>query len=93
MSFRTFNQRWLHPGMQSLMIFGIVALCQPWNLFLHRYGLTMIIIGLIGFMITGKIAPEERPDEDEAADRVFDVSDHHEGKAGGATRSGAGGGA
>ena len=64
MSFRAFNQRWLHPAMQTLMILGIVALCQPWNLFLHRYGVTMIIIGLVGFMITGKIPPEQKPEEE-----------------------------
>lgn len=84
MSFRAFNQRWLHPAMQGLMIFGIIALCQPWNFFLHRYGVTMIIVGLVGFMITGKIAPEEVEEEDDHDDhaRVFDVSDHHDGKAG-----------
>ena len=83
MSFRAFNQRWLHPFTQGLMIFGIIALCQPWNLFLHRYGVTMILIGLVGFMVTGKIAPEEKPEGDDAGapDHVFDVSDHREGKA------------
>ena len=81
MSFRAFNQRWLHPAMQALMIFGIIALCQPWNLFLHRYGLTLILIGLVGFMITGKIGPAVPKNPDGA----FDVSDHSEGKAGGAS--------
>lgn len=42
------------------MIFGIIALCQPWIFFLHRYGVTMIIVGLIAFMITSKIAPEDK---------------------------------
>ena len=65
MSFRAFNQRWLHPAMQGLMIFGIIALCQPWNFFLHRYGVTLILIGLVGFLITLKIAPEEKPEEEE----------------------------
>lgn len=84
MTFRAFNQRWLHPATQTLMILGIIALCQPWNLFLHRYGVTMIIVGLVGFMITGKIPPEEKPDEDaHASDHAFDVSDHRDGKAGG----------
>ena len=64
MSFRAFNHRWLHPATQTLMIFGIIALCQPWNLFLHRYGVTLILIGLVGFMITGKISPPPRPDAD-----------------------------
>jgi hypothetical protein len=59
MTFRAFNYRWLHPFTQAVMIFGIIALCQPWNLFLHRYGVTIILVGLVGFMITGKIPPPE----------------------------------
>jgi disulfide bond formation protein DsbB len=37
---------------EIVMVLGIIALCQPWNLFLHRYGLTVIIIGLVTFMLT-----------------------------------------
>lgn len=59
MSFRAINQKYLEPGSQVLMVLGIVALCQPWNMLLHSYGLTIILIGLIGFNITSKIAPEE----------------------------------
>ncbi|MBB2974212.1 hypothetical protein [Mesorhizobium sp. RMAD-H1] len=77
MSFRTLNERWLHPVSQALMIFGIVALCQPWSFFLHRYGVTLILIGLVGFLITSKIAPASKRTDG----GVFDVSDHHEGKA------------
>ena len=32
-----------------MMILGIVALLQPWSLFLHRYGVTIILVGLVGF--------------------------------------------
>ncbi|SDA93400.1 hypothetical protein [Mesorhizobium qingshengii] len=60
MSFRAINQKYLEPGSQILMVLGIVALCQPWNMLLHTYGLTIILIGLIGFNITSKIAPEEK---------------------------------
>ena len=42
------------------MVLGIVALCQPWNLFLHRYGLTIILIGLVTFMITGWFGARRR---------------------------------
>ncbi|MBN9071699.1 MAG: hypothetical protein J0H34_08850 [Rhizobiales bacterium] len=38
---------------EIVMIAGIVLLCQPWSLFLHRYGLTIIIVGLLTFMFTG----------------------------------------
>ncbi|SCB61809.1 hypothetical protein GA0061105_12425 [Rhizobium aethiopicum] len=55
MTLRAFNQKYLEPGSQYLMILGIIALCQPWNLFLHRYGMTMTLVGLIAFMVTTKI--------------------------------------
>jgi hypothetical protein len=62
MRFRAINQRWLVPGAQTLMIFGIIALCQPWVEPLHRYGLTIIIVGLVSFMNTTKIpAPKADP--------------------------------
>jgi hypothetical protein len=66
MTFRALNQKWLVPAAQTLMIFGIVSLCQPWSLFLHRFGLTMTIVGLIAFMVTSKIGPDpEAMDEDD----------------------------
>jgi len=76
MSFRDLNRRFLEPGSMWTMIFGIVALCQPWNLFLHRYGVLIILIGLVGFLITSHIGPAPKD-----TGKVFDVSDHHEGKA------------
>ena len=57
MGFREISQKYLEPGSQWLMIVGIVALCQPWNDFLHRYGVTMILVGLIGFNVFSKIKP------------------------------------
>ncbi|SFP66710.1 hypothetical protein SAMN03159463_04657 [Mesorhizobium sp. NFR06] len=66
MSFRTVNERYLLPASQILMVLGIVALCQPWSLSLHSYGVTIILAGLIGFNITSKIAPE-RSEETGAA--------------------------
>jgi hypothetical protein len=63
MTFRALNQKYLEPGSQLLMILGIIALCQPWNFFLHRYGLTMTLVGLIAFMVTTKIPREEKQDE------------------------------
>ena len=46
---------------EIVMVLGIVALCQPWNLFLHRYGLTIIIVGLLTFMFTGWFGSKEPP--------------------------------
>lgn len=49
---------------EIVMVVGIVALCQPWNLFLHRYGLTIVIVGLVTFMLTGWFGskPEDAPE-------------------------------
>jgi hypothetical protein len=64
---------------EIVMVLGIVALCQPWNLFLHRYGLTITIIGLLTFMFTGWFG-KPAAKKDDKQDGVFDVSDHHEGR-------------
>jgi hypothetical protein len=40
-----------------VMILGVIALCQPWNLFLHSYGATIILVGLILFNIFSRISP------------------------------------
>lgn len=73
MSFRELNQRFLAPAAQGLMIFGIISLCQPWSLFLHQYGVTLTLVGLIAFMVTSKIAPDPEKDEgfiDESLDTL-----------------------
>lgn len=64
MTFREINHRFLVPGAQWLMVFGIVALCQPWVEPLHRYGVTIILVGLIGFIVATKIPA---PPTDEGA--------------------------
>ncbi len=76
MSFRSVNQRYLAPAAQSLMIFGIISLCQPWSLFLHKYGVTLTLVGLITFMITSKIAPDAEAEED-YIDESVDILEIH----------------
>ena len=43
--------RRLEPTSQWVMVLGIIALVQPWSLWLHRYGVTITLLGLIGFSI------------------------------------------
>ncbi|MGN6305996.1 MAG: hypothetical protein ACTHNH_14335 [Mesorhizobium sp.] len=64
---------------EIVMVLGIVALCQPWSLFLHRYGVTIVIVGLVTFMFTNWFGKPGVTPED--TDGVFDVSDHNEGRA------------
>ena len=42
----------------ALMMFGIVALCQPWVEVLHRYSILLIILGLLAFNVFSRIKPE-----------------------------------
>jgi len=88
MSFRELNQRFLAPAAQGLMIFGIISLCQPWSLFLHQYGVTLTLVGLIAFMVTSKIAPD--PEKDEGfIDESLDTLEINENSASaGASRGG-----
>ena len=63
---------------EIVMVLGIVALCQPWSFFLHRYSVAIIIVGLLTFMFTGWFG---KPDgKTDSTDGAFDVSDHHEGR-------------
>jgi hypothetical protein len=67
MNLRVFNQKFLEPGSMTLMILGIIFLCQPWIEVLHQYSVTIMLIGLIGFNVAVHIpAPEKKViDEDE----------------------------
>lgn len=51
---------------EIVMVLGIVALCQPWSLFLHRYGLTVVIIGLVTFMLTNWFGAKVVTEDDDA---------------------------
>ena len=43
------------------MVVGIISLCQPWVEVLHRYGVTIILIGLVGFLVFSHIKPDAAP--------------------------------
>ena len=60
MAFRRLCSQVLEPLAMYTMIAGIVALCQPWSLLLHRYGVTITLLGLIGFLVFSHVpAPRE----------------------------------
>jgi hypothetical protein len=62
MTFRELSMRVFEPASMVLMIFGIIALCQPWIEILHRYGVTITLAGLIGFSVFSHIKPLPRED-------------------------------
>jgi hypothetical protein len=57
------HARRLEALAQWVMVLGIVALVQPWNPFLHRYGVTIILIGLAAFMVFSHV-PSPEPEEE-----------------------------
>ena len=63
MTFRELSARLLEPLSMYAMVFGIVALCQPWIEVLHRYGVTITLVGLIGFSVFSKIRPLPKEDQ------------------------------
>jgi len=65
MNLRVFNQRFLEPGAQLLMILGIIFLCQPWVAFLHEWSVLVMLIGLISFNVAVHIPPPEPSTVDE----------------------------
>ena len=70
MTFRQMNAKWFEPIAQWTMIAGVIFLCQPWIEVLHRYGLTIIILGLVAFLITSHVPPEPEAAEEEEEERV-----------------------
>ncbi|OWU68069.1 hypothetical protein [Marinibacterium profundimaris] len=70
MTFREKNQKYYEPAAQCLMIFGLIALCQPWIEPLHRYGVTITIVGLIAFLVTSHIPPEPEAEEEEEEELI-----------------------
>ena len=47
--------RQLELASMALMLLGIAALCQPWSLFLHRYSVLTIILGLLAFNVFSRL--------------------------------------
>lgn len=70
MTFREFNARWFEPAAQTTMIAGLVFLCQPWVEVLHRYGLTIIVVGLVCFMVASHIPPVPEAEDHEEDERI-----------------------
>jgi len=63
MNFRELSARVFEPASMYTMIVGIVALCQPWVEVLHRYGVAIMLLGLIGFSVFSKIKPLSKEDQ------------------------------
>jgi hypothetical protein len=57
LGFKQLSAKYFEPISQWIMIGGIISVVQPWNQFLHLYGITITLIGLVGFMVFSHIKP------------------------------------
>ena len=62
-AFRTFSNKVIVPVAMALMIFGFVALCQPWSELLHAYSVAMTLAGLVLFTIFARFRPPAKKTE------------------------------
>jgi hypothetical protein len=65
--FRRVSVKYLEPISMWVIILGIFSLCQPWSRFLHVYGLSITLAGLIGFIFFSHIKPPPEEEEGQAS--------------------------
>ena len=58
MNFRELSAKVLEPASQWVMLAGVVFLGQPWIEGLHRYSVTITLVGLVGFIVFSHIKPD-----------------------------------
>ncbi len=63
--FRQLSVKYFEPISMWVIIFGIFSLCQPWVLLLHVYGFSIILAGLVGFIVFSHIKPLPEEEEEE----------------------------
>ena len=61
--FRRLSNNFIVPFAMTLMIFGFVALCQPWSELLHEYSVTVTLAGLFLFTIFARFHPPAKKTE------------------------------
>ena len=69
--FRKISKKIIEPLTMVLIIIGIVALCQPWILILHRKGFLITGVGLALYMFFSHIKPLEEEEEEEEAETTL----------------------
>ena len=58
MTFKELSAKFLEPVSQWVMLAGVAFLCQPWIEVLHRYSVTIMLVGLVGFIVFSHIKPD-----------------------------------
>ncbi|UCB46362.1 MAG: hypothetical protein JSV25_02745 [Spirochaetota bacterium] len=69
--FKKLVKKVFEPISMGIIVVGIIALCQPWFLQLHRRGFIIIIVGLASFIIFSHFKqPVEEEKEEEAVEGI-----------------------
>ncbi|RKX97251.1 MAG: hypothetical protein DRP54_09285 [Spirochaetes bacterium] len=63
--FRRLSKKVFEPLAMGLIGLGIVSLCQPWVLLLHRKGFLITGIGLAMFIFFSHVKPPEEEEKHE----------------------------
>jgi hypothetical protein len=66
--FRKIVKKVLAPVSMLIIALGIVALCQPWVLFLHRKGFLITAAGLVLFIVFSHFKPPVEKEIEEATE-------------------------
>jgi uncharacterized membrane protein len=66
--FRKIVKKVLEPISMLIIALGIVALCQPWVLYLHRKGFLITSVGLVLFIVISHFKPPVEKEAEETAE-------------------------
>jgi hypothetical protein len=66
--FRKIIKKVLEPVSMLIIALGIIALCQPWVLYLHRKGFLITAAGLVLFIVFAHFKPPVEKEVEEAPD-------------------------
>ena len=71
--FRKISKKIIEPLTMVLIGIGIVALCQPWVLYLHRKGFLLTGAGLALYIFFSHVKPPVEEEEEEEGVEVESV--------------------
>jgi hypothetical protein len=66
--FRKIAKKIVEPLAMIIIGLGIIALCQPWILYIHRKGFLITAVGLALFIFTSHVKPPVEEEMEEVAE-------------------------
>jgi hypothetical protein len=52
------SQRLWEPTSCALIAIGLIMLMQPWSIQIYGYSFTVLLLGVVGFTVAGKLPKE-----------------------------------